>query len=506
MSGDILSSLSALQWLTVAVFAAVWLHNAVQVWIGGDELSRIVAGLRDNVFEGYRRNVAHRLDALARWLRDTHAAGAQAFSGSAFLLCLGAAIYPIVAFVAAWALSGGAGRFGDLQVLPDDVIQSDRLVLLAALAAPAAVAGGLRVLKMADFVLLVGCLIAFIAVGALAYAGAEPAAILVAASFAMGALFAGAPALAGSFVAVFSAVLAAGIAAEAAIDATVTVAIMSGGTAAVLIAALVNMADRWGLGWCLPPILVGVYLMVALALARAGGAGTVAPLDAVRDGTLAAASVAVLFLTVFPAVNAPISWLSIGVTRALTSWFTRAAQGMASRGIAFAGAVIAIDAVIALALSAATVAGLAAAATLVSQVHVASGGAPLFDVAGLVSQMRSDPGNPDWWWIYGMIFATLIPTLIHFLAFARALATIVVIKPLTGTAWVADSLEQGHSRKGVFVIVPSFVLTILQLVPAAGLIALGWVLLSPAPGDAVLSGFGNWLADLAISAARMVTA
>jgi len=104
-----------------------------------------------------------------------------------------------------------------------------------------------------------------------------------------------------------------------------------------------------------------------------------------------------------------------------------------------------------------------------------------------------------------MIFATLIPTFIHFLAFARALTTIVLIKPLTGAAWIADGLEQGHAHKGVAVIAPSFVLTALQLVPAIGMVVLAAVFLPAISAvEAAIASCGEWLGDIAIRATRAV--
>ena len=505
--GEVLMGIGNLQWFAVIVFAAAWLHNAAQIWIGGNELERIVVGLRGNVFEGYRRSVAHRLSALSRWIRDEQADGPQFFSGGALLLCLGvAAIYPALFVVAGWALAGASGSVGELSFLPPDIEQSKRLLIVLAITVPAMIAGGLRVLEFSDFLLFVGALIALVLAFALAYAGASGLVVAGAITFAVAAALAGAAAVAGAVTAAFAIAFAAGFAAALSLESVAAFAVAAGVVTAVVVTGIVDAADRRRVGWFAALVVAVLFLAPAFVLAYASGAGSFRPPDEVHPYHSLDAVPVMVLLTLLPAVNAPFDWASLGATRWLLSWFANTQRLSAGFvGLAVAALVVVATITIALALSAALVAALAAAAALFSQVYVWTGGQAPFDVVGFVARMRADPGNPDWWWVYAMIFTTLIPAFVHFLAFARAFVTIVVLKPLLGAQWIADGIERAHERKGLSVAGPSLLLTILQLGPGIAALALAWAVVPAIPQvEVALSSFADELAYLAMSAAQMI--
>jgi hypothetical protein len=108
-------------WLIVSglIFLIIWLRNAAIVVTGGESLDRRLAGLRGDVFLAYREGLANGLRAFARWVGEPDHNPPLAFSALSFWVCAGAAVvYPFLFWAIGW-ISGGAGSFAGLNLLPD---------------------------------------------------------------------------------------------------------------------------------------------------------------------------------------------------------------------------------------------------------------------------------------------------------------------------------------------------------------------------------------------------
>lgn len=143
---------------------------------------------------------------------------------------------------------------------------------------------------------------------------------------------------------------------------------------------------------------VGGYLAM-LALLFSGVFAALAKMPPPSEQGNAGQSV-VLFLGIFPIVNAVFDYLSYGVT----IWLVR--SGLRQRILStlvfwFLDAVFA--GTIFLALSAVLVG-------IVAALNRVSGGA-MFDVGMVLTGLETTP--EQYWWVFGMIFSTLVPTLVH---------------------------------------------------------------------------------------------
>ena len=115
-----------------------------------------------------------------------------------------------------------------------------------------------------------------------------------------------------------------------------------------------------------------------------------------------------LFLGVLPLVNAPLDWLSLGLTRGLLRavfWrivprIWRWCAGIFDAGLAFGLMFVLVAVVIGV-------------VSLLNAAAIAGGGPPLVDIPGVLAAIRTDPRNPTHYWVYFLFFSTLIPTVIH---------------------------------------------------------------------------------------------
>ena len=137
-------------------------------------------------------------------------------------------------------------------------------------------------------------------------------------------------------------------------------------------------------------------------------------------------SLIVVFLFLLPLANAPLDWLSIGLTRGLLR--TGLALGGTWRITMISLLDLALAAVLMLVLVALTVAMVAAA----NWAAVAGGGVPILPIAPLLDALAADPWAAEFAWIWLMLFSTLLPSLLHLFAGLASLA-------VTFLLWVCDS-------------------------------------------------------------------
>jgi hypothetical protein len=172
----------------------------------------------------------------------------------------------------------------------------------------------------------------------------------------------------------------------------------------------------------------------------------------------------ILFWLLLPLVNAPIDWLSLGVTRGLLQ-AVRIGRHSSRMALGFALA----DLVLALAflfLITAVLVGVTALGNSVS-------GKTLVDIGGILQDVRCEPSKVDHWWIYFMLLSTLVPTLIHF-ALAGGAATLWI--PRLVRLWLADGLERDQHKTFLAWLYLTFMPVLgFVVVPGALLYFLWWL-------------------------------
>jgi hypothetical protein len=238
------------------------------------------------------------------------------------------------------------------------------------------------------------------------------------------------------------------------------------------------------------------------------------------DGRVVATPFALLLFTVFlPALNAPFDWVSLAISRHLIRWTASAgSHWLASLANEFARlVVILVDFAIAVMLSIVIVAATAGGVALFNLVHLEAGGAGMgFTVSERLAAIRADPADPQFWWIYVMIFSTLLPTLLHIFVVAGAWGYVVVGRFTPFLKWLADKAEAAEQRfipalapaaafaalRVAFGVLPFFM---FRSVAAASLLIwiasrFGWAI-DPAR---LIADFGVFLLDLAECVAQML--
>lgn len=110
-----------------------------------------------------------------------------------------------------------------------------------------------------------------------------------------------------------------------------------------------------------------------------------------------------MFMSLLPLLNAPFDWISVGLTRALLQ------RGLERKGwwpLIYA----LIDATCAIALTACLALTLIVGVTIFNRV-----GAPVLELRPIFDGLRSTAASSEWWWVYGMLLSTLIPSTINFI-------------------------------------------------------------------------------------------
>jgi hypothetical protein len=121
--------------------------------------------------------------------------------------------------------------------------------------------------------------------------------------------------------------------------------------------------------------------------------------------------VVTLLLIIFvllPIINSIFDWLSVAATR----WLLRPTKDGEFGGWHIAGKAF-MDAVIGVALLTALAVVCTAALQTMNLLSQANGGRVFYDLAGLLGRLRNEPDNPAVWWVYAMLFSTMLPTLAH---------------------------------------------------------------------------------------------
>jgi hypothetical protein len=105
------------------------------------------------------------------------------------------------------------------------------------------------------------------------------------------------------------------------------------------------------------------------------------------------------------------------VSRSLIRW-TAGPAAEKPRGRLFEYLIIQLDFVLALAFATGIAMMTAAGLSLFDRLHILGGGAGVFDTLDYIARLRADPHAQEFWWLYLMMFWTLVPTSVHALTFA----------------------------------------------------------------------------------------
>ena len=166
------------------------------------------------------------------------------------------------------------------------------------------------------------------------------------------------------------------------------------------------------------------------------------PMQDFNDAQFSGVATLLVFLAALPLVNVVFDWLSLGLTRLLLGW---TAKGQKTGAAILNGCLDAVGAVVILAaLAVATTAalqGLNTVATLGGSDRL------LIDLVGVIQTLRERPGDPAIWWVYFMLFSTLLPSVVHLFIAASSLATYSLPRSLMEKHQKAlEAGFEGHPR------------------------------------------------------------
>ncbi|MEM9043930.1 MAG: hypothetical protein AAGC81_04490 [Pseudomonadota bacterium] len=447
----------------------------------------------------YSKIVGQVLDRIDRWLQpsppdaeseaDRIRIGQHPFAWTMLerVLVL-AAVYPVALAIAQWT-AGGSGTVGDIQVLPDPATWSDRLLTLLGLVLFFA-ARKRQASLIGSLLQIIALTIAFVVSGLLVLAGALAG--LVASlsmtyygrwrdnyasaayhynygrpswwSFylAMFLFFAAIASLiwlsiAGSFfqalVLVFAFSVGFGFA-----GAGAGLIILRGNLAILLIViGACIFADPWS-GIVAAVIALSLYILFAYLLPRRshGGSLVVSMLIAVSIivGTLSFGDFssdrasAIFFLGVLPLVNTFFDYLSLGLTRFLLRKGVDNNQYALLCGLAD--------------LFAATFIFLLLGASMIAVVHGLNmiSAIPHLDLDQLFVDMSAEGGWRDYFWLYAVIFSTMLPTFIHLSIASLSAITLIPLRP---RVWVAKMMKRVPEKDPGAILFTQILLTIMAV-------------------------------------------
>jgi hypothetical protein len=113
-----------------------------------------------------------------------------------------------------------------------------------------------------------------------------------------------------------------------------------------------------------------------------------------------------LFFGLLTLLNAPFDWASLGLTRALL----RRGLELGGWWPYFLGLVNAVLATAIVALLALTI---VVAVQAFGELVTHGGGAPILPLGPLFDGIAKNPGAPEYWWVYTLLLATMIPSLVN---------------------------------------------------------------------------------------------
>ena len=122
-----------------------------------------------------------------------------------------------------------------------------------------------------------------------------------------------------------------------------------------------------------------------------------------------------LFQGLLTLINAPFNWASLGLTRALL----RRGLELGGWWPYFLGVV---NAVLATAIVAVLALAMVVAVQAFGEWVTHGGGAPILPLGPLFDGISENPGAPEYWWVYALLLATMIPSLINLIGGASLIS------------------------------------------------------------------------------------
>jgi hypothetical protein len=148
----------------------------------------------------------------------------------------------------------------------------------------------------------------------------------------------------------------------------------------------------------------------------------------------------IIFVVVLPLANAPLDWISLDLTRGLLRY------GLVEGGTWRIAAISLVDIILAAVLIFPLAATTAAVLCLANWSAVSGGGEAILPVVPILEAFRRSPLDPDFYWIYLMLFSTLIPSVAHILGGLVGLV-LACLQPVFRAAMLAQkhvSTETGE--------------------------------------------------------------
>ncbi len=317
---------------------------------------------------------------LHRWL------GVNAFTVPSFEFALRLALfYPILSVITVWVWSGEGGSFGELQVLKPQDSPTLRLVLVAALLIVAW--ASYKFVRTESRVQWVYVVVAGVVAFAFAFAVAVAGVVAGVVAFAV--------AVAG-VVAVAVAVAFAGVVAVAVAGAFAG-AVAFAGAWDWLYSRITIRKKLYYFWWAYTLFYLLLSVMALLWLGQQG--------DVQAEGFSL-----LIFLSLLPLLNAPLDWLSLGITRSLLYAIVdrvhsgyRAFLWAVFDGVLAFGFLLLLTLVMVVALSG------------INVLSASLNGQQIINLRLIFDGLATDPLRPEFWWLYFILFSTLIPTMLHML-------------------------------------------------------------------------------------------
>lgn len=118
----------------------------------------------------------------------------------------------------------------------------------------------------------------------------------------------------------------------------------------------------------------------------------------------------ILFFVILPLVNAPVDWISLGFTRWLLG------DGLAVGGTWRITIISLVDIAFAAAMMIPLTAITVVAIGVTNRVLISGGGEALLPLAGLFDALKAAPLDARFFWVYFLLFSSLVPSLVHILS------------------------------------------------------------------------------------------
>lgn len=372
-------------------------------------------------YKRFLRRLLTRVDIALRSPTETALFGhyyRASWSHGLLSLTMGLALaYPVLSFLVRWTIVG-EGEIGEVQVIPSESREWIRAAAFAgfALCVPV-VYFAVRewgLFALAGLVLL--CVNVFAIAGdfsvavAAAFAGLFAVAALVSQKSAITAAAAAAGAMAGALATGF------GIGTFATISVAVSVAALVG----IAASAVLNKPGHQS----------GHPIGLLLSLVFAGFAAICAAI--ILSPSLGEISGLLLFLGVLPLLNGVADFASVGMTRWSLRLGLRHNLGLSSF----------------LDLLAALLIFVALGTLVIAVVHFVrpQDGKPLLELKAVFTELRNPKTRGDYWWLFIMLFSTLIPTVLHLSVVILSFFTLI---PGRVQHWIAGWLDAGQTASSL---------------------------------------------------------